>query len=129
MSVKFELCPRCGGKVSWLEKRRVGGNTYYFAVHEWREGGKRRIRKCYLGPDTYIYVSVTHEKDTGLIFHGLVDKKRAVKYLEDIVEYLESFAKLANEDEVREVVEDLERSTERLAKVVDYLRAKLPKNQ
>jgi len=127
--VKFELCPRCGGKISWIERRRVGGNVYYFAVHEWREGGKRRIRKCYLGPDTYIYVSVTHEGDTGLVFHGLVDRRRAVKYLEDIVEYLENFAKTANEDEVKEVVGDLEKSAGRLAKVIEQLKAKLPKNQ
>jgi len=129
MSIKFELCPRCGGKVSWVERRRVGGNVYYFAVHEWREQGKRRVKKCYLGPDTYIYVSVTHEKDTGLIFHGLVDRGRAVKYLEDIVEYLENFAKTADEDEAKEVVKYLEKSAEGLAKVIEQLKAKLPKNQ
>ena len=46
---ELEVCTRCGGVVSWVERRRVGDSVYLYAVHELREGGKRKIKKCYLG--------------------------------------------------------------------------------
>jgi len=31
---------------------KVGNNIYLYYVHEWREEGRRRRHKCYLGPLT-----------------------------------------------------------------------------
>jgi len=45
----IESCPRCGQR-GWLEVMRVGGNSYLYCCHEWRSGGRRHRRKCYLGP-------------------------------------------------------------------------------
>jgi len=54
---KPEKCPVCGRPVSWIEKRKVGEQVYYYAVHYLGKdaAGKRRVEKCYLGPKQYIY--------------------------------------------------------------------------
>jgi hypothetical protein len=50
------ICPRCGQKYDYLEERQRGGNIYLYAIHVTWEGGKRKLRKCYLGPKgQYIY--------------------------------------------------------------------------
>jgi len=86
------VCPRCGGFISWVERRRVGNRIYYYAVHvidSKRVCGKivRRIRKCYLGPEKYVYVSKLHSIE-GLVLRGLVDNYRLVEYLETITKYV-----------------------------------------
>ncbi|MEB3779747.1 MAG: hypothetical protein GSR85_05905 [Desulfurococcales archaeon] len=85
--LKSRICPRCGLPFSWIERRRVGDNTYYYAVHESRLNGARRVRKCYLGPEEYIYVSKMHSKEK-LVLRGLVDPGRLPSYLDAVVEYL-----------------------------------------
>jgi hypothetical protein len=49
------ICPKCGEIYAYLEKRTVGSNTYYYAVHIDGQGKERKKRKCYLGPKNYIY--------------------------------------------------------------------------
>ena len=58
---KPERCPVCGRPVSWVEKRQVGEQVYYYAVHYLGKdaAGKRRVEKCYLGPKQYIYRRVS----------------------------------------------------------------------
>jgi hypothetical protein len=46
-----KICPRCGEPFAWLERRRHGNYVYLYAVHEHRENGARRRRRCYLGPE------------------------------------------------------------------------------
>jgi len=76
-----KICPRCGLKYSYIDKKRVGDQTYLYAVHYLKLGGKRRIRKCYLGPeDKYIYVSKLHE----FSLRGPVDRLRILKYLRSL---------------------------------------------
>jgi len=92
--VKNKICPRCGEPISWFERRAVGNRIYVYAVHVTtvREGGrvKRKVRKCYLGPeDSYEYVSKLHKKE-GLVLKGLVSSKRAIDYLDALIRYLES---------------------------------------
>jgi len=59
-------CPRCGQPVSYIEKHRRNGHVYYYAVHylgyERAPDGRvrKRLRKCYLGPEAYTEVSRTH---------------------------------------------------------------------
>ena len=83
-----KICPRCGHKYTYIEQRKQGNRIYYYAVHVIKEkGGKRRIRKCYLGPSAYIYVTRLHEKEN-LVFRGLLETNRAIEYLEAILQSL-----------------------------------------
>jgi len=87
-------CPRCGQPVSYIEKHRRNGHVYYYAVHylgyERAPDGRvlKRLRKCYLGPDLYSYVSGTHG-DLGLTLRGLAERGRELEYLEGLVRALE----------------------------------------
>jgi len=71
------ICPRCGQPYRYLEKRKIGNNVYYYAVHyegyERGPDGKPRpkLRKCYLGPEKYIVASKLHS-DLGLTLKGLI---------------------------------------------------------
>ena len=88
------ICPRCGEPYSYLERRSVGGKVYYYAVHyEGIKDGKRRYRKCYLGPDYYTYTSLLHERE-GLVFKGLMDNDRLLVYLDIIINYLSRSGRL-----------------------------------
>ena len=80
MEATQKICPRCGLKYSWMERRRSNGREYYYAVHV--EGSKRR--KCYLGPREYENVSRLHY-DVALTFKGLLERGRAVDYLESLL--------------------------------------------
>jgi len=80
-----KICPRCGLKYSYIERRKVGNQTYLLAVHYLKMGSRRKIKKCYLGPeDKYIYVSRLHE----FSLRGPVDKKRVLKYLRSLKEII-----------------------------------------
>ncbi len=63
---RVRICPRCGQPVSYIEKQRRGNQVYYYAVHylgyERTPDGRihRKVRRCYLGPSTYIEVSKLH---------------------------------------------------------------------
>ena len=89
MSAIFsKICPRCGREYQYIEQRRQGNQTYFYAVHIERIGnGKRRVRKCYLGPLKYEYVTRLHQKE-GLTFKGLLEVNRAIEYLESILQSL-----------------------------------------
>ena len=53
-------------------------------------GGKvrKRVRKCYLGPEgSYEYVTRTHERE-GLVFRGAVDRERILAYLDALIGYV-----------------------------------------
>ena len=83
-----KLCPRCGKEFKYIEERRQNDRVYFYAVHVYRDNnGKRKIKKCYLGPLTYEYVSKLHTKE-GLTFKGLLETNRAIEYLETILQSL-----------------------------------------
>ena len=87
-----KVCPRCGLEYSYIERRVIGGRVYLYAVHvtRVREGGrvKRRVRKCYLGPeDSYEYVSMLHERE-GIRLRGLVKEDRALEYFDTLLSYV-----------------------------------------
>ena len=78
-------CPRCGMPISWIERQRKGGREYYVAVHYLgRSSGKEALRKCYLGPKEYAYVSSTHE-GLGLTLKGMVEPRRVMEYLDSLL--------------------------------------------
>jgi len=95
------LCPRCGGRISWIERHKHGGRVYLVAVHYLgydKETGRKNVRKCYLGPeDAYEYVSKIHERE-GLELKGLADSGRALEYLDVLINYI---SKVELDPEVR----------------------------
>ena len=83
------ICPRCGSPTSWIESQNKGSRVYYYAVHYIgyaKEGGRVRkgVRKCYLGPELYEYVSRLH-RDLGLRFEVAVVDKRLIHYLDAFI--------------------------------------------
>jgi len=97
-----KICPRCGLKYSYIERRRVGSQVYLLSVHYIREGKRRRVKKCYLGPaDSYIYVSRTHE----FPLKGPVDRNRLLVYLEFILNYIEVRREELSEDTKKQLIE------------------------
>ena len=85
----LRICPRCGEPYSYIERVVRGGRVYYYAVHYEgyvKSGGKikKKVRKCYLGPDYYEYVTKTHY-NLGITLKGLHDSTRAVSYLNNLL--------------------------------------------
>ena len=83
MAVAGKICPRCGMPFTSIEERVVNSQTYYYAVH--KHG--RRVKKCYLGPKEYIYVSLLHKREQ-ITFQGVVNPDRLYNYLRDAISYL-----------------------------------------
>jgi hypothetical protein len=91
------VCPRCGQKMTYLERRQIGGNVYLYGVHVKKEMKKRTVKKCYLGPESQ-YINVSHmHRDENLVLRGLMSYDRAIEYLRRIVEYLRT-EKLRDEE-------------------------------
>jgi len=87
-----KICPVCGARYSYIERRRTKHNVYIYFVHIYFEGRRRRVKKCYAGAEKcYKYVERTHF-DIAPMFRGLHDEKRAIDYLERLVDFLESNA-------------------------------------
>jgi len=102
-----KICPRCGLKYSYIERRRVGDQVYLYAVHYSKEKGKRRVHKCYLGPESsYIYVSKMHE----FSLRGPIDRLRILNYLDAILNLLLLEREKLDEKTRREIIQKLRRA-------------------
>jgi hypothetical protein len=119
------VCPRCGQPYRYLERRRIGNNVYYYAVHyEGYERGpdgrpRPKLRRCYLGPNLYIEVSKTHS-DLGLTLKGLIEEGRERDYINALAEAIE--ARLRDGRLGPEEALELARSLDRLAELARRLR-------
>lgn len=88
------ICPVCGQPYNWIETRTEGDQKYYYAVHYYGiKNGKKQIKKCYLGPSNYIYVSMTNP----IVLQGRIadldqEMSRVVTYLEDLLDRVETNA-------------------------------------
>jgi cell fate (sporulation/competence/biofilm development) regulator YlbF (YheA/YmcA/DUF963 family) len=84
------VCPRCGQPISYIERQRHGNQVYYYAVHylgyERTPDGRirKKVKRCYLGPEKYIEVSKLHS-DLGLTLKGLMEEGRERDYMEALV--------------------------------------------
>ena len=79
-----------------------------YAVHEEIVEGKKKRRKCYLGPaDSYAYVSMMHDLD----FYGLIKEDRYITYLEEILSLF------ASEEPVSIDPEEFKRDFENIMKM------------
>jgi hypothetical protein len=102
------ICPRCGEPYRWIYQETIHGRTYLYAVHEIVEEGKKKRKKCYLGPaDSYKYVSATHD----LVFYGPTRDDRYIKYLEEILDLF------ASEEPVSTDPEEFKRDFENVIKM------------
>ena len=113
-------CPRCGSPISWIETQRKGDRVYYVAVHYLgytKSGGRvrKRVRKCYLGPEVYEYVSRTHQ-NLGVVLEGAVVDRRVLHYLDAFITAL-SKAEL-DKPTLVEIVSKLRYLTSRLEEYV-----------
>ena len=90
-----------------------------YAVHIIARGekGKRKVKKCYLGPENeYEYVSRLHQ-DLGIKFSGLHDKKRIIKYIQEITHYVENT--ILDEDQLEELLEVVDTLRDKIAKKLE----------
>jgi hypothetical protein len=74
------ICPRCGAE-GYLMRRATPHNVYNYCRHVTWEGGTRRERRCYLGPDLYINVERLHNIDLA----GYLDHERWFRYAEEAI--------------------------------------------
>jgi hypothetical protein len=91
---KGDRCPVCGRPIDYIERRVVKGNgtqhVYYYARHIIvDENGQKKVKKCYLGAETYDYVS-RKNSDLGIVFMGLtVDPaQRLTEYVNSVTDKL-----------------------------------------
>ena len=107
----MKICPRCGERYSYIDRKKVRDQVYLYAVHYYKVGGKRKVRKCYLGPESeYIYVSRLHE----FPLRGPLDRERILKYLRSLVALLVLRKDKFDEKTKREIKEELIRAIESL---------------
>ena len=120
-TVTRPVCPRCGSPISWVEMQRKGGRVYYVAVHYLgcvRVGDRvrKQVRKCYLGPEKYDYVTRLHQ-DLGIEFRGAVDERRVIYYLDA---FMTSLTKIELDKETLiEIINKLKHLTSRLEEYVN----------
>jgi len=119
------MCPRCGKVVSWIQRAKVGGRVYLYAVHEERSGGKRRRRRCYLGPsDGYEYVSRLHNEFDSLRGLGTSPDyvhERNLQYLSDLLQW---FSVCGKRETVQKAVEIIEHYLPKMLKHLKSLQNK-----
>jgi len=108
---RSKICPRCGLKYSYIERRRVGNQVYLLAVHYSKEGKRRKVKKCYLGPeDSYLYVSRMHE----FTLRGPLDKMRIQKYLDVLLDVIIARRDELDSESRRRIVDKMKRVLELL---------------
>jgi len=123
----YSVCPRCGQPISYIEKRKIGNNVYYYAVHyegyERGPDGKPRpkLRRCYLGPEKYVLTNRV------LATAGIQVKSLAQQLTEDkplVVSQLEELAKAVEEKMARTEMSayTAQQLADRLQGLVDRLR-------
>jgi hypothetical protein len=125
------VCPRCGQPISYIERQRRGNRFYYYAVHY--EGYERtpdgrirkKVRRCYLGPNAYIEVSKLHA-DLGLTLKGLIEEGRERDYMEALANTIEARLRDGSlrPEEALELARSLDRLTELARRLRDYAAAR-----
>ena len=136
------ICPRCGRPIDWIEKANRNGRVYYYAVHYLGSTSvngklKKKVKKCYLGPEEYVYVTRTHAKE-GLVLKGLPEQYRTIEYLRELLASIVSKAGKMPEQDVQQLIEELNTAIvelkrmleeRRRKKIIEELREQASKNQ
>lgn len=75
---------------------------------------RKRVRRCYLGPeDKYRYVTMLHTRE-GLVLRGLVEDRRWFEYLGALLEYIYSGKAKISHKEALQIAELLRLYSEKL---------------
>ena len=86
-------CPKCGRVIDWVERRVRNGHVYIYAAHVSVVNGKKKITKCYFGPERYTYATKTHS-DMGIELKGMAYEidggpgSRLLDYINDLANKL-----------------------------------------
>jgi hypothetical protein len=106
--IEKKICPICHRKFTYIEHREKGNNVYLYAVHEYREGKVRKVKKCYISPEKeYINVTKRHAEE-GIVLKGMLDYDRSIDYLKSIIDYLKNEKLDDNRRrEISEIAKDL----------------------
>jgi hypothetical protein len=123
--LKRKICPRCGQPFRWIYSETIHGRTYLYAVHEVVEEGKKKRKKCYLGPaDSYEYVSKTHD----LEFYGPIKDDRYIRYLEEIIDLFDVKGPVSiDPEEFKKDFENMIKIRSLLKKINDEVEERLEK--
>ena len=118
----YYVCPRCGRPIDWVERRVKNGHVYYYACHVITdENGQKRRKKCYLGPERYVYtnrvLATAGFQVKSLAQQLMEDKPLIVSQLEDLVKAIEE--KMAKTEMSANTAQQL---ADRLQGLVDRLR-------
>jgi hypothetical protein len=62
-----KICPKCGEKITYIERRKIGRKVYLYAVHRKREGTKSRVKRCYLGKESPLITEAIMGQEKGSI--------------------------------------------------------------
>jgi len=63
--VEEKICHVCGQPVSYVERRRPENHVYLYAAHRSWVGGRRRIKKHYLGVEEGAGIEAREAPDEG----------------------------------------------------------------
>ena len=121
-------CPKCGRVIDWVERRVVNGHVYVYAAHVSVVDGKRKITKCYFGPDRYTYATKTHS-DMGIELKGMAYEidggpgSRFLDYINDLANKLTVQAQGGTLDleRARQWLRAVREATARLQSLADML--------
>lgn len=45
-----KICPKCGKRFTSVVRKKINNKQYVYVLHDFREGGRRREKMCYVGP-------------------------------------------------------------------------------
>jgi hypothetical protein len=126
------LCPKCGS-TGYLDKRKIGNRVYIYVIHVERAEGRRKVRRCYVGPEEgYVHaeqvhnIGLTNIMDQDYVLTAILSLERAVEQLEKIVVALEPRHRHAQEllariGEVKKRVSEVLRKLDELENYVKKL--------
>ena len=99
------ICPRCGLEIDYVSEERRGSRVYIYAVHYVKEGKKKRVNKCYLGPaDKYEYA----ERFVQLDLTNILD----LDFMRVVERAVENFINAAKSADSKELLKYYEKSRE-----------------
>jgi hypothetical protein len=124
-------CPICHNPIAWLECRRVkskvGGvereHIYIYAWHTFKEDGKTKRKKCYVGAYTYDYVARKYV-DVGIVLRGMaLGISRIAQHINEATDTLVPAIESGTLDvnQARKLLASLKDSLAKLGALVDKL--------
>lgn len=93
------ICQRCGERYFKLQVKVTVNNVYFY---HFNSTGKR----CYLGPNNYIYVSLMNRAIAPL--HGAIEQRRIINYIKRIEKYIKTVEKKEELEEIKHILSELE---------------------